>query len=596
MRELRHYFKRLYSYTGTIFYINLFGLVLVSLLDGISILLLIPLLSATNVLPMTESGVLSSVMNVLTNSPISIGLPYLLGLYILMVFGQNVLQRNLSIREVKIHQGFINQLKEEIYQGLLQVRWEFFLKHRQSNLINSLTKDIQRVGMGIKVFLLLLTNVVFTIIQIGIAFWISFSISSVVLLCGGCLALFSWRFVKQAKNLGKESTQLSRLYLAGITENLNGIKDIKTNNLEISQVGWLQNLNKRMLGEQVKYTELQTSSQLVYKTALAMIIASFIFLSVEFFMTQPAELLIVIVLFSRLWPRFVNIQSNLQQFSLTIPAFKVLFLLQVEIKEFMDPSPGVEDGNTFKLEKKIECRNVSYRYNKDESSFALKDVSLMIPAKGMTAIMGHSGAGKSTLVDLLTGLIQPESGEIVIDGVPLSNSQSLSLRRSVGFVPQDPFLFNTTIRNNLRLMKPNATEQEMWEALTFAAADTFVQRLPEGLDTRVGDRAVRLSGGERQRIVLARAILRKPEVLILDEATSALDMENERYIKEAIEKLKGITTVIIIAHRLSTIENADQVISLEKGRVIQGERSKEAFVHEGNEVNEEPGKKLAFNI
>lgn len=176
----------------------------------------------------------------------------------------------------------------------------------------------------------------------------------------------------------------------------------------------------------------------------------------------------------------------------------------------------------------------------------------------MTAIVGKSGAGKSTLIDLLMGLLQPEKGQVLLDGIPLNGDNVNAWRRALSYVPQEPFLFNVSIRENLLLVEPRANEKQLWEALEFAAAAEFVKKLPQGLDTHIGDRGVRLSGGERQRLVLARAILRKPEILILDEATSALDTENEAKIQEALEQLKGTTTIIVIAHRLSTIRNADQ--------------------------------------
>ena len=230
----------------------------------------------------------------------------------------------------------------------------------------------------------------------------------------------------------------------------------------------------------------------------------------------------------------------------------------------------------------MECKNVSFRYDQNQSQYALENINIQIPANYMTAIVGPSGAGKSTLIDLLMGLNQPENGEVLIDGIPLTNKNLVALRRSLSYVPQDPFLFNATIRENLHMIEPTATEEQIWEALEFSSAAEFVKKLPQGLDTLIGDRGIRLSGGERQRIVLARAILRKPSILVLDEATSALDTENERKIQEAIEQLKGKMTIIVIAHRLSTIRNADQVIVLDKGRVVQnGEFDQLAMEYDG---------------
>ncbi|MGG7621719.1 ABC transporter ATP-binding protein [Bacillus coreaensis] len=567
MKEFMHYFKQLYQYTGNIMYINFLGMVVVSFLDGVAILLLIPILSISGIInSANESSLMWVFSDLLKDLPTGIGLPFILGFYVILVLGQNLLQRNLSIRDIKIHQGFINHLKEEIYQSLLHVKWEFIIRTRKSNLINSLTKDINRVSTGIKMFMQFITNFIFTLIQIGIAFWLSPQIASLVLVCGLGLAFFSWKFVRQAKNLGKESTDISRAYLAGITDHLNGLKDIKTNRLEKSRMTWLKSLNIKMLDEQVKFVELQTSSQLSYKTAFALILSCFIFFSANLFYTQPEKLLIVIIIFSRLWPRFVTIQSNLQQLALTIPAFKVLLALQNETKQLIEVSDDNEE--ILYMNKMIECKNVCFKYNGDNTSYALQNINLQILANHMTAIVGQSGAGKSTLVDILMGLQRPETGEVLIDGMPLTDDKLLALRKTISFVPQDPFLFNASIRQNLLLMNPTAPEEHLWASLEFAAAD-FVKELPNGLDTPLGDRGIRLSGGERQRIVLARAILRNPSILILDEATSSLDTDNESKIQMALERLKGKMTVIVIAHRLSTIHNADQVIVLDKGRIVQ---------------------------
>jgi ATP-binding cassette subfamily C protein len=167
------------------------------------------------------------------------------------------------------------------------------------------------------------------------------------------------------------------------------------------------------------------------------------------------------------------------------------------------------------------------------------------------------------------GLVAPTDGTIFIDGRPLAGELVYNWRSSIGYVPQETFLFHDTIRGNLQLVRPNAEEGELWEALRHAAADTFVAAFPDGLDTVVGDRGVRLSGGERQRIALARALLRKPTVLILDEATSSLDTENERRILDAIEGLHGELTMVVIAHRLSTIRRADSIVVLEQGRIVE---------------------------
>jgi ATP-binding cassette subfamily C protein len=198
----------------------------------------------------------------------------------------------------------------------------------------------------------------------------------------------------------------------------------------------------------------------------------------------------------------------------------------------------------------------------------LTDVSLSLRRGQTVAVVGPSGAGKSTLADVVLGLLIPQDGRVLVDGRALTRESHASWRAQIGYVPQETFLFHDTIRVNLQWAAPDATEQELWEALRSASAD-FVQRLPSGLDTVVGDRGVLLSGGERQRVALARALLRKPRLLVLDEATSSLDPENERAIQQAIDGLHGRAAILVITHRLPTVRHADLIYVLDEGHIVE---------------------------
>jgi ABC-type multidrug transport system fused ATPase/permease subunit len=494
----------------------------------------------------------------------------ILGAYLIIVFGQNLIQRSTMIRNVEIQQHFSRKLRIETYSVLLQSNWPFFLKKRSSDLINLLTIELARVLGAINLFLQLVTSLIFTFIQIGFAFWLSPNLTLFVLGAGIILGLFSRRFIKRAKALGNQTSQLSQSYLAGVTDQLNGIKDIKSNTLERSRIKWLSDLTEGMIREQVSYIQLRMNSQLVYKMSSALLIACFLLVSFRLFQTQGIQLLTITVIFARLWPRFTGIQSTLEQLASMIPACKALILLQNECNNAAERlESGHEAAAPLRAEHGIECRNISFRYNREEAEFTLKNINFHIPSNRMTAIAGPSGAGKSTLIDLIMGLMQPESGQILIDGKPITKENLLSYRQSISYVAQDPFLFNASIRENLQMILPDASDEQMWEALEFASSSDFVRKLPQGLDTVIGDRGIRLSGGERQRIVLARAVIRKPAILVLDEATSALDTENEKKIQEAIDRLKGKMTVIVVAHRLSTIRHADQVIVIDQGKLVE---------------------------
>ncbi|WP_127536559.1 ABC transporter ATP-binding protein [Paenibacillus illinoisensis] len=581
--ELRFYMRKLRDVTGPILYWNLLGMICISLMEGIGIYMLVPMLSLIGIFEMGTTGLqLSWLSEWLGHLSDNSQLVLILSIFVVILSGQAWLQRMQTIRNTRIQQQFIRTLRQETYRAIIMAKWSFFLQKRKSDFNHILTTELARVSQGTNLILQMAASLIFTAIQIGLAFWLSAKLTAIVLVFGLLLFFVLKKFVQRAKQIGDQTSELSQHYYNGITEHFNGIKDIKSNMLEESHIGWFEKICKRIERNVIQFSQLNSGTQLIHRVSSAVIIAAFIYLSLRVLAVPPASLLLIILIFSRLWPRFTSIQSNLEYISSMLPAFQLVRKLQAETnlsREISRSTTGAGASNRttekdihpiqpLELMRSIECINVNYRYE-GSSSYSLENVSASIPAKGMTAIVGKSGAGKSTLIDLIMGLVRPESGQILIDGVPLSEEQLLAWRSSIGYVSQDPFLFHTSIRENLRLVDPDASEEQMWQALQFSSSAAFVRKLPHGLDTMIGDRGIRLSGGERQRLVLARAMLRNPSVLILDEATSALDSENEQHIHEALERLKGHVTIIVIAHRLSTIRTADRVIVLEEGRVIQ---------------------------
>jgi ATP-binding cassette subfamily C protein len=232
------------------------------------------------------------------------------------------------------------------------------------------------------------------------------------------------------------------------------------------------------------------------------------------------------------------------------------------------------DLHRLALSDRLCLDGVSFSYRRPDGRpvEVLHGVTLELPARATTALVGPSGAGKTTIADLAVGLLAPASGRVLVDGATLTGGLVARWREAVAMVPQEVFLFHDTIRANLLWARPLASEPDLWRALALASAETFVRRLPSGLDTVAGDRGERLSGGERQRIALARALLRNPALLVLDEATSSLDAGNEAAVLDALATLHGRITILVIAHQHSALRDADQVITVADGRVVSAFR------------------------
>ena len=571
MKNILHFMREIHSYAGSKLYVNFIGMIIMSLFESVGIFMLIPLIGLTGMIEfqLEENSPLSMFYGWFQQFPDSYSLIFILMIYVLLMSGQALFQRFQLILNGKIQQGFIRHLRDETYKSLVEADWAFYLRKRKSDIINLMTTELGRVSGGTNLLLQFIASALFTCIQIGVAFWLSAQMTISVLVFGAAMLWFSKTFIKKSTNLGNETVELSRSFLAGLSDHFNGIKDIKSNMLEESHIAWVQSKSKQMEDNILSLVKVRTTSQFLHRVVSSLLIAAFVFFAIRLFHAQTAQLMLILVIFSRLWPRMSAIQSNLENLGTLLPSFNAVVRMKEESLASKEQRySGSRTPPAMEMKDAIELKDVCFQYEAN-TSYALQNIHVMIPVNQMTAVVGPSGAGKSTLIDVIIGLNRPCSGEIWIDGNRATDDSLLSLRQSMGYVSQDPFLFNGSIKENLLLVNPKATEEQLWEALEFSASAEFVRNLPEGINTVIGDRGVKLSGGERQRIVLARAILKKPSILILDEATSALDSENETKIQTALENLKGRMTIIVIAHRMSTIRNADQVIVMDKGRVAQ---------------------------
>lgn len=248
----------------------------------------------------------------------------------------------------------------------------------------------------------------------------------------------------------------------------------------------------------------------------------------------------------------------------------------LETPSNLTDSPNAIEKQSF--EEKISIKNISFSYEKEK---VLKNFSIEVPKGNTVALVGQSGSGKSTIANLITRFYDVQEGSILIDGTDIREIKKRSLRDLMGLVTQDSILFNDSVRNNIALGNPAASEEEIIDALKVANAWDFVKELPEGLETNIGDSGNKLSGGQKQRLSIARAVLKNPPVMILDEATSALDTESEKLVQKALENMMKNRTSIVIAHRLSTIQNADNIVVMQRGEIVEQGKHQDLISRDG---------------
>lgn len=548
----------------TLFFLMLFT----GLTEGVGILLLVPLLNVLQNGQHSQNPLIRSLLKALG----SVGIPPMplgiLGSFLALLLVRNGVLFARECLSTQVQHQLVDQLRDRCFKALLGVEWRWIAAGRNSDHANLLLTDVSRVGVGVNFGLGLLVSLATMLAYLFAAFTLSWSMTILALASCGITVVALGGQRKQAMQLGADLGRANRAMQANVQESLSGIKLTKILGNEQRHLDFFRQTLGRLREQQIDFMTSTSRSKALYQSVGAILLAGYLYLGLNTFQTPIAELLILVLIFGRLIPMFSAAQQQHHHWLHALPALHETERLLKECHAAREP---VIEGDLqdWPIEQAIRLENVTVSYT-DRDHPALNNINVSLPARTTTAIMGPSGAGKSTLADVLMGLLQTDGGTLWVDNKAISGEARRHWRHSVAYVPQETFLFHDSIRSNLLWANSNASDEELNQALQRAAAD-FVFKLPQGLDTIVGDGGVRLSGGERQRLALARALLKKPSLLILDEATSALDVENEARVRKAIENLHGDLTVVIIGHRLPTLEHADQVLILKQGQIeVQG--------------------------
>jgi ATP-binding cassette subfamily C protein len=543
--------------------LNLLGAVL----EGLGLMLLLPLLTLAGVFSGGEGSAFSialpdRVSAVLATIPPADKLLWMLALFISLI----ALQAGVSLlrerQSQRLQLRFVDHLRQTLFGGLAEARWSFLAQHHSSEFLSVLTTDIGRVGVGAIFLLQLFTQLAVFPVYLAVAFQLSPPVTGLALLTGAGL----WWVLRKSRDVAKQSgvvmSRANQGLFNELQEFLGALKLIKIHGEVTGYQRQFAQATAHLREQQLDFNAVRTRSQMAFRIGGAVALALLTYAALVWVQLPAARLLVLIAVFSRMLPQVSAIHMGLQQLWHMAPAFQNWqhwVGLCHSARETL-----INESGPCTLNEGIRLTQVTYRHPQGSRTFTIPD--LFIPARKTTAIIGPTGSGKTTLLDLLSGLNEPQSGVIAVDGRPLK--ADAAWRRLIAYIPQETAILDGTIRDNLTWGATKFADTHIMNALDSAAAADFVRRLPQGLETWVGERGVRLSGGEKQRLALARALLRQPQLLILDEATSALDREHQQVILEALKTLHGQMTVLIVTHRFEEIrELLDGVVQVADGRV-----------------------------
>ena len=474
----------------------------------------------------------------------------------------------------------ITDFRIKLFKHLHTLSLSFFVKRRTGEIVSRMTNDITTIEN-------IVTDLPATLLQqsirlfggIIIITYMNWKLTCLILVLAPVLVLFARTFGRKLKKLSTEIQDKLAVSTTVLEENISCIQVVKSfvrSKLENERFGnavedSFQSAKKRVIissffGPSIGFIAFSTSLILLWYGGREVILGEI----------SPGEL-IAFILYATIiagpMGSFARLYARMQEgVGASKRVFEIL-AMEGEVRDLPDAKPLP------RIEGKVELDDVHFHYRDDQE--VIQGISFTVEPGQTIALVGPSGAGKSTLVQLLHRFYDPIKGEIRIDGIPLKSAQQSSYWQQIGIVPQETILFGGTIVENIEYAKPGVTKEEVIQAAKAANAHNFIMETPEGYETVVGEKGIRLSAGQRQRIAIARAILKNPRILILDEATSALDNESELLIQEALERLMQGRTSFIIAHRLSTIHNAERIIVMDKGKIIENGNHSQLMKEEG---------------
>jgi subfamily B ATP-binding cassette protein MsbA len=462
----------------------------------------------------------------------------------------------------------VTDLRKQLYEHLHRLGFRYFSDKRLGEITSRLTNDVGSVRTALTNALPQTITVTFSLLgAVGLMIMLNWRLSLIVFLTVPVVTLLTRYFGGKIRKLSRNIQDDLADSTAVAEDALGAIRIVKAFAREVYEVGRYSDTVEKLFN---------TSKRKILLTSLFWSGISVMFMTtlVVIFWYGGLEVLagrlstgdlVAFIFYAFSISRSISQMSRLYtDINTAVGASDRIFELLDEVPEIKDEEDAI---SVEKIRGDVTFENVCFEYDKDRP--VLKNISLEVAAGETIAVVGPSGAGKTTFINLIPRFFDPQQGRILIDGKDIKTFQKQSLREQIAIVPQDVHLFGTSIKENIRYGKLDASLEEIRKAAADANALEFIDQIPEGLDAKVGERGVKLSGGQKQRLAIARALLKDPGILLLDEATSSLDSESEAQVQEALERLMKKRTTFIIAHRLSTVQHANRIVVIEQGRIVQ---------------------------
>lgn len=582
LRDLPDYLRVFVDYLGRRIYLIFIFAIMATLAEGVGIMMFLPLFQilSTDDLPHLDSNASGSLSELSSN--IYKALNYLgitssttaiLSAIIFAFLAKAALQLFSEGYTSYLTALLLQSLKNRMFDNFSRMTYGYYTERDTGYFVNIINVQISQMLSVFSSLLRIGVQITSVMVYMALALMTAWHFGVMAIVIGGILMLLINRWNERVRILSRkvatENGHLAKLLI----QSLQAFKYLTATDQMKHLRAAIKKAVASLTAHQIRLNYIGVVTRSVREPIVVVSVVAIIIIQVNYLKQPLSPIIVSIMLFYRSLNALLLLQATFQSTMSNVGSLELVqeeFNNQARHKE-LDGSLSVSE-----LKESIQISGVTYTYVKSESP-SLQNIDITIPALSTVAFIGESGAGKSTLVDLITLVIKPQRGSVIIDGIHHDQIKLNSWRNQIGYVSQETVLFDDTVANNISMWGGNIDDDPLLLARVCGAAreahiHDFIQALPEGYSTRVGDRGVRLSGGQRQRLFIARELFRKTKLLILDEATSALDSETEQAIQDSILTLKGHVTLILIAHRLNTIRNADFVYILKEGYVVESGR------------------------